>query len=592
MLSSSIKSTFNSFKLFKGFKALQCSSFLISIRRNHNESGGLSYYHNYGKYPLAYRTIGQELGRIASEYGDREAFVAVQEQKRLTYDQLRLEADRLAAGFRSLGLQKGDRVGLWAPNVISWPVVFYAAARAGLIFVALNPAYEAPEMEYCLQKVGVKALVTSESFRNKSYYDALLKILPELQTTSPGKLSSCNIPSLSHVIVDSEKNFPGVFRLSDVASMPSSEQVQEIAGLQDKIDPDSGCNIMFTSGTTGKPKAALLRHIGIVNNAIHLGDHLNVRGKRICTQVPFFHIYGVSSTIMLGLCHVATVVIPSITFNAEQSLRTIKEERCRVVNGTPTMHVDLVRIQREQRLDLDVDLALTGGALCPPQLMKYLKEDLGIKEVKNVYGTTENSSVSFGIHYSDENKELDIAGQLQYHLEAKVIDAEGNLVPFGTPGELCVRGYFTMLGYWEDEAKTKEVLGRDGWLRTGDQFILYPDGYGQVVGRLKDMINRGGENIFPKEVENILVTCPQIAEAYVVGVPDERLGEELCAFVRLRDGVQTLSLEEVKEFCHGKISYFKIPRYLRIVDDFPKTLSGKIQKFKLQEQFRLTNEDK
>uniref|UniRef100_A0A1B0C9C7 Medium-chain acyl-CoA ligase ACSF2, mitochondrial n=1 Tax=Lutzomyia longipalpis TaxID=7200 RepID=A0A1B0C9C7_LUTLO len=310
---------------------------------------------------------------------------------------------------------------------------------------------------------------------------------------------------------------------------------------------------MFTSGTTGKPKAALLRHIGIVNNAIHLGDHLNVRGKRICTQVPFFHIYGVSSTIMLGLCHVATVVIPSITFNAEQSLRTIKEERCRVVNGTPTMHVDLVRIQREQRLDLDVDLALTGGALCPPQLMKYLKEDLGIKEVKNVYGTTENSSVSFGIHYSDENKELDIAGQLQYHLEAKVIDAEGNLVPFGTPGELCVRGYFTMLGYWEDEAKTKEVLGRDGWLRTGDQFILYPDGYGQVVGRLKDMINRGGENIFPKEVENILVTCPQIAEAYVVGVPDERLGERACVPSFDSEMVFRRCLwRKFKEFCHGK----------------------------------------
>ncbi|XP_059607714.1 medium-chain acyl-CoA ligase ACSF2, mitochondrial-like [Phlebotomus argentipes] len=552
-----------------------------------NQVNKLSYIHNIGKFPLVYRNIGQELGRVASEFGDREAFVAVEEQKRLTYDQLRCEADRLAAGFLSLGLKQGDRLGLWAPNVIAWPVVFFAAARAGLILVALNPAYEPPEMEYCLQKVSVKALVTTESFRNKPYYDSLQKIIPELQASSPGRVSCERIPSLSHIIMDTQKDLDGVFRLCDVSAMPTGDQVQEIPQLQSTINPDSGCNIQFTSGTTGKPKAALLRHSSFVNNGMHIGDHLELQERRICMQVPFFHVYGVVITTMASLSHRATIVLPSITYNPEKSLHAIQQEKCSVINGTPTMHVDLVRKQKELQLDLEAEIAVSGGALCPPQLLRDMKSELGLKKVKSVYGLTENSSVSFSsLPGDDEDKVLSTVGHMLDHTEAKVVDSEGHLVPFGAPGELCVRGYYTMLGYWEDEAKTKEVLSSDGWLKTGDQFVLHEDGYGKVVGRLKDMIIRGGENIFPKEVEDILVTNPKIAEAYVVGVPDERLGEELCAFIRLQAGLDDCPSEEIREFCRGKISYFKIPRYFRIVTEFPKTLSGKIQKFKLQEQFR------
>lgn len=574
-------------KLFSSFKhQSKLREIVHVIRSNHTQSNGLSYIHNIGKYPLVYQTIGRELCRVASEFGHHEAFVAVEEQRRLTYHELKLEADRLAAGLLNLGLQQGDRIGIWAPNMIIWPMVFYAAARAGLILVALNPAYEAPELQYCLQKVNMKALVTSESFRNKPYYESLLKIIPELPTSIPGMLSCEKIPSLSHVIVDSQDDYKGTFRLCDIIAMPSTHQIEQIDHNQDTINPDNGCNIQFTSGTTGKPKAALLSHFSIVNNGIHIGENLELCEKRICMQVPFFHVYGVVISMLASLSHRATLVIPSITYNPEKSLRAVENEKCSVINGTPTMHVDLVNKQRQMKLNLKAEIAISGGALCPPQLLRDMKNELGLKKVKNVYGLTEDSAVCFNTLPNDEEGQvLETVGHMQDHIEAKVIDSNGNLVPFGVPGELCVRGYFTMLGYWEDEAKTREVLETNGWLKTGDQFILNANGYGQIVGRLKDMIIRGGENIFPKEVENILVTSPLIAEAYVVGVPDERLGEELCAFVRLRQDVKTCSKEDVREFCRGKISYFKIPRYVQIVNEFPKTLSGKVQKFKLQEQF-------
>ncbi|GAB0099946.1 acyl-CoA synthetase family member 2, mitochondrial-like [Sergentomyia squamirostris] len=557
------------------------------IRRNHTKTNGLSYMHNIGKYPLVYRTIGQQLGLIASEFGDREAVVCVEEEKRITYDQLKNEADRLAAGFLNLGLSQGDRVGLWAPNVSSWPVVMFAAARAGLILVALNPAYEAPEMEYCMQKVGIKALVTSESFRNKDYYEKILEMIPELGSVEAERVHSKKLPFLSTIIIDSDKHFPGTFRLRDVSLMPSNSQVAQIENSQKDISPDSGCNIQFTSGTTGMPKAALLKHFGFVNNGIHIGDHNEIFEKKVCMQVPFFHAYGTVISVMACLAHSATIVVPSRVYNPEKSLKAIEKEECQVIYGTPTMYVDLVNKQRELKHNLKAEIAVTAGAMCPPQLFKDMKSELGLSKVKSMFGMTENTAVSFISLYDDTDEQiLETVGHVQDNIEVKVIDKEGQLVPFGTPGELCVRGYFTMIGYWGDEQKTRETLGTDGWLRTGDQFVLQADGYGRVVGRLKEMIIRGGENIFPKEIENFLVTCPSVAEAYVVGVPDERLGEEMCAFVRLKTDHQDCSPQQIKDFCQGKISYFKIPRYIEIVTEFPKTVSGKIQKFKLQEEFK------
>ncbi|GAB0088945.1 hypothetical protein DMENIID0001_034110 [Sergentomyia squamirostris] len=525
----------------------------------------------------------------ASEFGDREAVVFVEEEKRITYDELKNEADRLAAGFLNLGLSQGDRVGLWAPNVSCWPVVMLAAARAGLILVALNPAYEPPEIEYCMKKVGIKTLVTSESFRNKDYYNKLLEIIPELGSFKSERIQSKTLPALSLIIIDSNKHFAGTIRLQDVSSMASSSQIDKIEEIQKDISPDSGCYIMFTSGTTGLPKAALLKHFAFVNNGIHIGDRQKLREKKVCVQVPFFHAYGTIAGIMACLVERATMVVPTSVYNPDKNIRAIEKEECQVIYGTPTMYVDLVNKQRELKLSLKAEVALSGGASCSPQLIEDMGDVLKITKVQHGYGMTENSGMSFNSilgDTDDEERMLHTVGFIVDSIEAKVIDKEGQLVPFGTPGELCVRGYFTMIGYWGDEQKTRETLEKDGWLRTGDQFVLQADGYGRVVGRIKDIIIRGGENIFPKEIENFLVTCPSVAEAYVVGVPDERLGEEICAFVRLKTDHQDCSPQQIKDFCQGKISYYKIPRYIEIIIEFPKTISGKIQKFKLQEQFK------
>ncbi|XP_055711510.1 medium-chain acyl-CoA ligase ACSF2, mitochondrial-like [Phlebotomus papatasi] len=536
--------------------------------------------------PLVYRTVGQELSRVASEFGDHEAYVCVEENKRFTYDKLKIKSDRLAAGFSAIGLTRGDRIGIWAPNVAMWPVVAFAAARAGLILVTLNPAYEPPEMEFVMKKVGIKTLVTSESFRSEEYYEKLLKIVPELDSSSTGKIQSKKLPLLSSILIDSDKYFPGTFRLTDVEAMATTSQINEIEDQQKTISPDSGYIIQFTSGTTGAPKAALLKHFAIVNSAISFGNLIGLLNAKICAQVPFFHIYGVVGTIMASLSSHATAVLPSIVYNPDKSLISIKDEECQVIYGTPTMYVDLVSKQREKMFDLRVKTAITGGALCPAQLCKDMKNVLKLERVQSVYGMTETTGLSFASLPNDTDEQgLETIGYVLDHVEVKVIDKEGNPVPFGTPGELCTRGYLNMLKYWDDEEKTKEIIDKDGWLRTEDQFVLQEDGYGKIIGRLKEIINRGGENIYPKEIENFLATCPQIAEVNVLGVPDERLGEEICAFVRLRVGSESFTEKDIKEFCKGKIAFHKIPRYIEIVTEFPKTLSGKVQKFKLQEEF-------
>uniref|UniRef100_A0A1B0D0P2 Medium-chain acyl-CoA ligase ACSF2, mitochondrial n=1 Tax=Phlebotomus papatasi TaxID=29031 RepID=A0A1B0D0P2_PHLPP len=543
------------------------------IRWCHTNSSGLSYFHKVGKYPLAYRTIGQELSRVVSEFGDRQAYICVEENKRFTYGELKIQADRLAAGFQAIGLTKGDRLGIWAPNVSMWPIVMFAAARAGLILVALNPAYEAPELEYCIHKVGMKALVTSESFRTKDYYDKLLQIIPNLNTFSPGKIHSKRFPFLQSVIINSEKYFPGTLRLSDVESLATTSQIGKIEDQQKVISPDSGCNIQFTSGTTGNPKAALLKHFAIVNNAIDIGRRVELENKKICMPVPFFHVYGVVATVMAGLSAQANVVVPSAVYSPDKTLLAIRDEECQVIYGTPTMYVDLVNKQRERKYDLKAEIGAIGAAMSTSHLCREIINVLGLKKLKVCLPEDTNEQA------------FKTVGQVQDHIEVKVIDSAGYLVPFGVPGELCARGYLLMSGYWGDEEKTKETLGDDGWLRTGDQFVLQADGYGKIVGRLKEMIIRGGENIFPKEIEDFLASCPQIAEVHIVGVPDKRLGEELCAFVRLRAECESFTEKDIKEFCKGKISYHKIPKYIEIVTEFPKTLSGKIQKFKLQQWF-------
>ncbi|XP_055681819.1 medium-chain acyl-CoA ligase ACSF2, mitochondrial-like [Lutzomyia longipalpis] len=556
------------------------------LQRSYVNASGLSYIHKIGKSPLVYRTIGQELSRVVDKYPDHEIVVAVEESRRITYEELKRAADTLAGGLQCLGLSRGDRLGILAPNTTIWPIAMFAAARAGLIMVALNPSHDCLQLEFYLQKVGIKALITSESFQGKNYYDKLLNLIPELTSSDPRNVQSKKFPCLTTVIIDSDKNFKGTFRAKDVMSMPAASQVNNIEDQQKDISPDSGCSIQFTSGSTGEPKAALLKHYAFVNSNLHI-ERMELGGRKLCHHVPIFHAYGTEMGIMASVSHQATIVIPSFTYKPEKSLLAIRNEKCTAILGTPAMYIDLVKIQRELQLDINLEIAVTGGAVCSPQLFKDMKAVLGVKKLKTCFGMTEHTGFSFTTLPSDGYDQVhETVGQVQDHIEVKVTDRCGKLVPFGTAGELWVRGYFTMLRYWNDKETTRKTLGENGWLRTGDQFILQSNGYGKFVGRITEMIVRDGEIIFPKDIENLLVTFPQIAEAYIIGVPDDDLGQEMCAFIRLRSAYSSLTAEDIMDYFKGNITDFPIPRYVEIVNEFPKTFSGKIPKYKLKQIFK------
>ncbi|XP_058447930.1 medium-chain acyl-CoA ligase ACSF2, mitochondrial isoform X1 [Malaya genurostris] len=550
-----------------------------------------SYIHHIGKQPLVYRNVGQHLRLAAEKFPNNEAIVSCHEQKRLTYSEVLEKVDRLAASFYQLGLQKGDRVGIWAPNGTQFYLSTLAAARAGMISVGINPAFQIPELEYSLNKVGVKAIISAERYRSQNYYEMLSNLAPELKSSPVGQLKSSKLPFLETIIAasDSGKPLPGTISFEDLFSLGTDESTSQVETLQEKISPDSGVNLQFTSGTTGQPKAALMSHYGFVNNGIHIAqrNEFDRKQHRICLQVPLFHAYAMVIGVVTAMTFGTTIVVSGAGYNPQESLEAIKKEKCTAIYGTPTMYVDLINKVRETGFKLpSVDLAVTGGATCSPKLFKDILNVLGVQKVKTVFGMTEASAVLFQSLYEDSTEDiLETVGHLTDHYEAKVVDLEGNTVPMGASGELWVRGYGTMLCYWNDVQRTKETLDVDKWLRTGDQFILRDDGYGKIVGRIKEVIIRGGENIFPREIEDFLNTHSKILETHCVGVPDDRLGEEVCAFVRLKDSSQSLDLSELKEYCKGKIAHFKVPKYLRLVEQYPKTTSGKIQKFKLVELF-------
>ncbi|XP_016972264.1 medium-chain acyl-CoA ligase ACSF2, mitochondrial [Drosophila rhopaloa] len=549
----------------------------------------VSHKHHVGRDPLVYRTIGQQLEMTAASHGDVEAIVSCHEGKRYTFKTLLREADALAAGFRKLGLQRGDAIGLWAPNFMHWYLGMMGAARAGLTSVGINPAFQGPEMAYCLNKVNIKAIIAPETFKSQNYYEILREICPEIPDAEPGKIKSQKFPHLQSLIIDSSNDLKGALRFNDLLDLANQSEREEVAKTQRDILPESACNIQFTSGTTGNPKAAVLSHHNFVNNGIHVGNRNQLEGERICVQVPMFHAFGVVITIMAALTKGATMVLPAAGFSPKDSLHAIVNEKCTIIHGTPTMYVDLVNTQKKLQVPLGrIKKAITGGAIVSPQLIKDVRQVLGVETVHSVYGLTESTAVIFQTLPGDgSDMVLNSVGQLQDHVEAKVVDSEGRCVPFGQPGELCVRGYTTMKGYHTDEQKTRETI-KDFWLHTGDQFILEENGYGRIVGRLKEMLIRGGENIFPKEIEDFLNAHPQVIEAHVIGVPDERLGEEVCAFVRLEEGMDPASFtaESLKAYSKGKLAHFKVPRYVIPVDAFPRTTSGKIQKFKLAEAFK------
>jgi len=535
--------------------------------------------------PLIEDTIGAFFDKACERLSEREALVVRHQGIRWSFKQLRQQVDDLAAGLLALGLNRGDRVGIWSPNNAEWILTQFATAKAGLILVNINPAYRVGELEYALNKVGCAALVTASSFKTSNYIDMLNTLAPEIATSSPGHLTSARLPSLK-VLICIGTDAPGFIRFDAVLKMATDRSRAQLRELGTELRNTDAVNIQFTSGTTGSPKGATLSHRNILNNAFFVGRTMGLTSNdRYCIQVPLYHCGGMVVGTLMCIVHGATMVLPSEWFDPLASLETMEAERCTGVGGVPTMFLGMLNHPEFARFDLSsLRTGWAGGAPCPIEMMKRCLSDMHLRDLTNIFGMTETSPVCLQTATNDPiERKVGSVGRIHPHVEVKIVDSDGKTVPVGTPGEFCTRGYSVMLGYWNDTEKTSEAIDADGWMHTGDLGTFDAEGYGNVVGRSKDMAIRGGENIYPVEIENILYQHPTVADAQVFGIPDERFGEELCAWIRLKQGSHMTELD-VRSFCKDRIAHFKIPRYIRFVDEFPTTVTGKIQKFVMRQR--------
>ncbi|KAL7856859.1 hypothetical protein SRHO_G00157580 [Serrasalmus rhombeus] len=547
-----------------------------------------SYAHGVSSFSLQSLTVGKALQVTAERWPDREAVVFVQSGIRKTFAQFQHDVDQAAAGLLALGLKKGDRLGMWGPNTYEWLLMQFATAKAGIVMVSVNPAYQLQELEMALKKVQCKAIVCPTQFKTQRYCDMLRQLCPEMNTAPPGGIQSSRFSELSTVIVlDSQQ--PGTFHWNDLMQAGSSEHYQQLQDIQKKLSFDDPINIQFTSGTTGSPKGAALSHHNIVNNAYFIGLRVGFEWRkdvRVCLPVPLYHCFGSVGGGMVMAVHGITLVFPSTGYDGRANLAAIQTEKCTFVYGTPTMYIDMLGQPDLAEFDLSsVKSGIMAGSPCPAEIVKNVIKVMGIKDMMIAYGTTENSPVTFsGFPVDSMERKAETVGCIFPHTEAKVVDpTTGTIVPLGVQGELMIRGYCVMLGYWQEEAKTQESITKEHWYKTGDIASLDKYGYCKIEGRLKDMIIRGGENIYPAEIEQFLHTHPKVQEVQVVGVKDERMGEEICACIKLKAG-QECTVEEIQAYCRGQIAHFKIPRYVTFVESYPLTVSGKIKKNNLQEQ--------
>ena len=534
--------------------------------------------------PLIEQTIGQALTAAAEIYGDHEAIVSVHQGARISYNELNERAETIAAGLLSLGLEPGDRVGIWAPNCIEWTLTQFATAKVGLVLVNINPAYRLYELAYALNKVECRALVLAESFKSSKYFEMILALAPELGSSQPGKLDSAKLPSLEMVIGFADTIPDGFVDFASLEEPLSQNERDNICRLGKTLNPFDPINIQFTSGTTGSPKGATLTHHNILNNGFFVGEAIRLtKDDRMAIPVPLYHCFGMVMGNLGCLTHGATMVYPSPVFDPAETLQAVQEERCTALYGVPTMFVAELAVDGFAEFDLtSLRTGILAGSPCPVEVMKRVVNDMNMNEVTIAYGMTETSPVSFQSSTTDSvERRVTTVGRVQPHIEVKVVDEDGHIVPRGQPGELYTRGYCVMQGYWNDDEKTAESLV-DGWMITGDLGTIDDDGYCNIVGRVKDMVIRGGENLYPREIEEFLYTHDDIMEVSVFGVPDDKFGEELCAWIQRRAGTN-LTEDAVRAFCDGQISHFKVPRYIRFVDEFPMTVTGKIQKFHMRD---------
>ncbi|GAA0973867.1 3-[(3aS,4S,7aS)-7a-methyl-1,5-dioxo-octahydro-1H-inden-4-yl]propanoyl:CoA ligase [Nocardioides aquaticus] len=527
-----------------------------------------SYDRGPSEPALLEETIGENFEATVRAHPDAEALVEVASGRRWTWTELDADVDALARGLIGAGLERGDRVGVWAPNCAEWTIAQYATAKTGVVLVNVNPAYRTHELAYAVNQSGMRLLLAASSFKTSDYRGMVEQVRGEC-------------PALERAVFVDTDDWDAL--LAEGAGVPAGAVAERMATL-DARDP---INIQYTSGTTGRPKGATLSHRNILNNGffttelIHLGPE-----DRLCIPVPFYHCFGMVMANLGCTSHGTTMVIPAPGFDPEATLRAIVDERCTGVYGVPTMFIAMQNHPTFAEHDLSsLRTGIMAGSICPVEVMKRCIAEMNMSEVAIAYGMTETSPVSCQTRADDDlDRRTASIGRVHPHLEIKVVDpATGETVGRGTTGELCTRGYSVMLGYWEEPEKTAEAIDADGWMHTGDLAEMRPDGYCNIVGRIKDLVIRGGENVYPREVEDFLYTHPDIEDVQVIGVPDEKYGEELCAWIKMKAGTEPLDTAAVRAFCDGRLAHFKVPRYVMVVEEFPMTVTGKVRKVEMRE---------
>ena len=545
-----------------------------------------SYVSGPSEVPLLGETVGRCLDRIASAYPDRDALVSCHQELRFTYRTLRQAIDRIARGLLALGVERGDRVGIWSPNCAEWMIAQYAAATAGAILVNINPAYQLRELEHALRLSGTSVLITARRFRSSDYAAMLATLLPAIVTAPRRSPLSDELPSLRTIVYLGSDPNPGGLSWEELAALGDTVPESRLRERESSLQFDDPVNIQYTSGTTGLPKGATLSHHNILNNGFFVGERLRYTpDDRICLPVPFYHCFGCVMGNLAALTHGSAIILPAESFDAEACLRAVEAERCTSLYGVPTMFI--AELEHPAFATYRLDSLRTGimaGSSCPIEVMRQVIDRMHMTDVTICYGMTETSPVSFQSNIGDPlEARVSTVGSVHPHLECKIVDpATGAVVDRGAPGELCTRGYAVMLGYWNDPKATGEAIDGARWMHTGDLGVMLEDGHVNIVGRLKDMVIRGGENIYPREVEEFFYGHPKVGDVQVIGVPDVKYGEELCAWIRLRDG-ETATADELRDYCRGQIAGYKIPRYIRFSTEFPMTVTGKIQKFRMRE---------
>ncbi|AXY42950.1 AMP-binding protein [Halomonas sp. JS92-SW72] len=555
------------------------------MTRQHNP---ISYVSGISDTPLKGQTIGDCFDETVARFPDREALISLHQGLRYTWAELQAAVDQAARALLALGVTKGDRVGIWSPNCAEWTITQFATAKIGAVLVNINPSYRTHELEYALKQSGASTLILQGKFKSSDYVATLAELAPELREGGPGTFKSAKLPELKRVVcLDADRALTGMFSWQSMLAHADEVSAEHLADVQGTLQFDDPINIQYTSGTTGAPKGATLSHHNILNNGFFVARTMALTEEdRMVIPVPLYHCFGMVMGNLGCVTHGATMIYPGDGFDPEATLRAVSEEKATTLYGVPTMFIAELELPNFESFDLShLRTGIMAGSICPIEVMRKVIDRMNMKDVTICYGMTETSPVSFQTQTDAPlEKRVTTVGTIHPHLEVKLVSPEtGAVVGRGETGELCTRGYSVMLGYWNNEEATAKAIDSAGWMHTGDLATMDDEGYVAIVGRIKDMIIRGGENIYPREIEDFLYTHPAISDVQVIGVPDEKYGEEVMAWVKLADG-QQLDADGLKEFCKGKIAHYKVPRYVKFVDEFPMTVTGKIQKFKMREE--------